>query len=398
MKIAIFSDAFPPQVNGIVTHLTESVNMFLCRKHRLLFFAPKQPKIPKNFSLGKGIELYTLKSFPLMVYENWRITLPFSPFVLFKIKSFKPDVIHFHTPFTIGLNGIVAAKILKIPLVGTFHGYFMEPEYLRIANLDKFSLDKSPTINNLGWQYARLFYNRADVIVAPSQYTKLDLENHKFAPPIQTISNGISLSKINGHGVISHINRIFLPKNYFLYAGRISKEKSLDVLINAFSQFSKINQAVHLVLVGDGPAKNELKNLVSFHNLTSRIHFVGIVEHDILIKSNILRNAIAFVTTSKSETQAISALEALGFGLPLIGVKSRAVPELIDGNGILCGPDNIQQISQALHMIINNKTLRIEYSRRSLQIAKKHSIDITVGKLEALYEGLILKKSTKRCV
>ncbi len=386
MKIAVFTDAFPPQINGVVTHILDANRLLSLKGYEIIIFAPKPEKDIDNLPLPANVKVHYLSSIPLFFYEDFYLTPPFSPYAFKIVQQFAPEIIHFHSPITVGANGIAIAKLLKIPLIGSFHAYFMEPEYLRIVKLDKIKLDKSKVVNKLLWYYANLFYNQADVVISPSFKTKDDLINHGVNRPIKVISNGVDCS-FNKKG--SSKMNFNLPKKYILYVGRVSREKSIDVLINAFSEFAKNEKETHLVIIGDGPAKKELEKLSFSLNLSNRIHFIGLLHHDDLINSPIYKNALVFATASKSETQCISVLEAINFGLPIIGVKSRAIPELIKGNGILCEADNIKNLSEAFSLLTKDVKLRKRCQYQSLELAKKHSINLTIQKLESLYASLV---------
>lgn len=388
MKIAIFTDNFLPQINGVVTHIIESTKILRGRGHNILIFAPK-PADPIKKQALPGVKLHYLPAVPNPIYKDFRITLPLSLAVLNIVREFQPDVIHFHTPVTVGSSGIMVSKLLKIPLVGTFHTYFMEPEYLRVIGLDKVGLDTNLTINKIGWFYNNLFYNSADVVISPSQFTKKELLAHDLIRPIKVIPVGVSLN-ISGSKNTS-IKKFRLPKLYFLFIGRISPEKNIDKLIEAFYKFSRNDTEYSLVIVGDGPAREKLQTLTKSYKLEQRVIFLGPIPHEILMKSNIIRNAIAFVTASTSENQPISILETLLFGLPIIGVKAKGIPELVSKNGILCEPDDTDQFSNALRTIATSPKLRSQYGRESLKSVKKYSMFNTVKKLESLYVSLLKK-------
>ena len=160
-------------------------------------------------------------------------------------------------------------------------------------------------------------------------------------------------------------------------------------MIKAFHIFSQNNKSADLVIVGDGPTKDELQKLVNDLQLSKRVYFLGRIEHQKLLRSNIYHQALAFVTASKSETQCISVLEAMNHGLPIIGVKSRALPELIKNNGLICKPDDIPALAQAFNLIVQNPKKRREFSINSLELIKKHTIEQTVKELGEVYKKLI---------
>jgi len=379
MKLAIFSDAFLPQINGIVTHLMETLPL-IAKNNTLLLAVPKprgKIELPQSFS---NIEIVYLSGLPVFFYKDWQITLPISPFLYRQLDKFHPDVIHFHSAFTTGHNGVFYARQKKIPLVGTFHGYFMEPEYLSIIGLDKIGLHRSKMLNKLLWRYSNFFYNKADMVICPSQATRKDLIDHGVIKPVHAVSNGI---KIN---TTAKRNKTYqLPRKYFLYVGRISKEKNLDLLIQALE---KTETTINLVMVGDGPMKTTLENMTKNKKLVKRVFLLGQIDHDKLICSNIYEDALGFITASTSETQGITILEAMAAGLPIIGVKARALPELITDNGVICNVGDIDSLSNAMMTIEGNLDLRKKYGDNSKNNVRQHSIDKTIERLEKIYASV----------
>jgi 1,2-diacylglycerol 3-alpha-glucosyltransferase len=213
MQIALFSDEILPNINGITIHVNELATRLTKKGHHVTVYAPKS--IKKTEPLDVPYEITYLQSIPVAVKNNIRFSPPFSFHTFIEMYDNPPDIIHFHTPFTVGFQGIMNAKLFNIPLIGTFHTYFMESEYLRRLGLHKVYLDKNELINKAGWNYANFFYNKADVVISPSQVTKTDLMKNNVKSKVQVISNGIDLS----HPDCSHI--FDLPVKYFLYVGRL---------------------------------------------------------------------------------------------------------------------------------------------------------------------------------
>jgi 1,2-diacylglycerol 3-alpha-glucosyltransferase len=386
MKIAFFSDTFIPSVNGIATYLKTMSESLAENGHSIYIFTPKVNSKHSDIFKHKNIHVHFLPSIPSYFYHDFRISPPLSVSLLAEMYEVDPDVIHFHTPFAVGAQAIFIAKMLKKPLVATFHGYFWEPEYLKLYKLDKF--DKGKTISNLGWKYNNFFLGQADVILSPSERSKQDLLEHDFKKPVKVISNGIDTSAYTKSELFHHD----VPKKYFVYSGRVSLEKSLHILIKAFSLFAEKNEEVDLVIVGDGPARKKVEKVIKEYNLGERVHMLGMMDHAQLIHSNILHNAIAFVTTSKSESQPVSILEALAVKLPIIGVNERGIPELIKNNGIICEADNYKEFSRALEKVATDKELRDKMSHASFEMAKEHSLEESTKKLLNVYEEAIKEK------
>lgn len=388
MRIAMFTDAYLPQTNGVVIHIVQIASLLASRGHELLIFAARPARPSRLNTLPKNIKVHFIKSGPLPIYHDFRFTPILSPKVLNIVRKFNPDIIHFHTPLTVGANGIILGKMLNIPVIGTFHTFFMEPEYLKTAGLDKVGLDKNRVINKIGWLYNNMFYNSADLVISPSQFTRKELLENGVTKTIKVIKSAsftdIPSSK-NGTKILK------LPKKYFVYVGRVSQEKSLDILIEAFHKFALEESSISLVIVGDGPATDQLKALIKKYDLKKRVRMLGAIPHKALLNSKVFKDALAFVSPSKSENQPVSMLEAMTFGLPIIGVAARGVPELISQNGILCRPDNQDDLVNSFAQISSSPDLRKKYSKGSLRRAREYSSHKMVAKMEQTYAEVIKK-------
>ncbi len=389
MKIALFTDTYPPAVNGVAVHVSSLANALAHNGHQVLVCVPGHAQ---SSVVYPNLQYYSFSSVPSLVYPDVRLTTPFSPSCLRVTRDFQPNVIHFHTPGTIGLNGILIGKRLKIPVVGSFHTYFMDPEYLKIIALDKLHLHENETIISLGWKISNSIYNKCDHIVTYSENTRQDLIKNGIKKPVDVINNSIRTTISETSVRTAFAGSHSLPEKYFIYVGRLSKEKSLDILLHAFDQFSREVKNVDLVMVGDGPARAGLEELSKSMGLETRIHFLGMIDHAILENSDLVSNAVAFVSASTSEVKPLSVLEAIACGLPIIGVNAKGMPELISGNGILCKPDDPNSLSEALKTINSDDSIRNKMSEESKRIAATNIQSETTEQIEKIYQNMIEKK------
>jgi len=154
---------------------------------------------------------------------------------------------------------------------------------------------------------------------------------------------------------ISEFEPKFTPGNYFLYLGRLSSEKGITTLFNAFMKIKSTN--VRLLIVGDGPMRNQL---VDIAKADSRIHFTGYLSGTIL--RNTTRNARAVIVPSEwYENAPISILEALAFGKPVIGSRIGGIPEMIDDgvNGHLFEAGNVDDLNEKLKIMLSMPSKKI---------------------------------------
>jgi glycosyltransferase involved in cell wall biosynthesis len=382
MKIAFFTDTFLPSVNGISSYLVNISNALTERGHQIYVIAPKT-KEPVHLD-NKNIEVIHVPSIPSYFYPDFRLGLFMPPNVLRKMRHVNPDIIHFHAQSFISASGILLAKIINKPLIGTFHTYIMEPEYLSHLGLEKVHLEDSKVVNQIVWSFNNFLYNQANLVISPCDYVKKDLQSHGLKRPVKVVSNGINLRITDTHVKSS----LLIPEKYFLYIGRVSTEKSLDVLLKAFDLFLTKGGKSELVIVGDGPEREELEKMCVDMGIDDKVHFMGVIPHSELIGSDLIRNATAFTTASTTEVQPVSLLEAIAFKLPIIGVKSKGVTDFVKKNGIGCRENDINGLARAMLFLETHPKDQKRMSAESFKLAQQHSIESCAQQLEKIYKDL----------
>jgi glycosyltransferase involved in cell wall biosynthesis len=385
LRIAYMLDNFYPQVNGVVTSSINTAKEMAARGHQIAGVAPydhQKPEIPEGYF---PFPLYLQKGFEAAFYPDFIFTWPFSGKLFRYIRDFKPDIIHFHAPFTIGYQAVRIARKLKIPVVGTFHTFFAEPEYLSIVGLEKFTI-----LSKLGWVYSNLFFNRCQAVVSPSKATADNLMKERLKAPLHVISNGVEQNRFENFRFTGRFPvEIDQESQWILFIGRVSAEKKIDQLIQAMKIINGKNPSVKLLIVGDGPARKKLTRLSEELGLADHIHFSGMIPNKDLLESGVFQKMKLFVTPSTSENQPMTIIEAVSFGLPVIGVNARGVPEMIEGNGMVLEPDNPMLMALSILKVIEDQSLHQIYSRRSLELKARYNIVETTNQMEQLYYHLV---------
>ncbi len=373
MKIAFFTDTFVPQTNGVVTSILNSTDRLARKGHKIMIFSPK---IGKGLNLHKNIKVVELKSFNLLPkYKEMEVRIPTFIKVLKEIRNFNPDIIHIHTPFGIGYEGFLCAKLLKKPLVGTYHTLL--PDFLKHVSLA--GLEKKEQTKNLTWKYSNLFYNKCDIVITPSDVIKRELKKHGLKSKIEVLSNGVDLNKF-------YKKKIKKNKLTILHVGRISYEKNVDVVLQAMKIVS-LYKGIRFIIVGGGPDLERLKKYAEGINLD--VEFTGVIKNENL--ADYYNKADVFITASTIETEGIVILEAMACGLPIVGVNKLAIPEIVKNgkNGFVVKENEPEEMAMSLIKLIKNKSLRNKLGKNSMKIAKMYSLDNTVRKLEQLYKSLL---------
>ncbi|MFC1754407.1 glycosyltransferase, partial [Thermoproteota archaeon] len=189
MKIAVFTDTFIPEINGVVTSAKKLLIGLEKRGHGIIVFSPKYATNIDH--IGKAIKIIRYPSASLPNYKEVRFVLPNAPDIANRIRLFKPDVIYSLTPASMGLVALSIAKMFNTPLVSTFHTFVADPEYLKHIKLDKIKgADKAI------WKWCNTVLNRCNAITSPSKATKKELQANGVKKSIKVISNGIDTSKI----------------------------------------------------------------------------------------------------------------------------------------------------------------------------------------------------------
>lgn len=383
MKVAYFTDTFLPQINGVVTSLVTIASALASAGHQITIFAPKPKRVEKIDWSIKSISVELLPSMPSFLYPDWRAAAPVSPKLLLKVRKFDPDIIHFQTAFLVGGGGIILGKILKKPVIGSFHGYFMEPEYLKIFNIS-YGVE---VLSAILWKYAAFFFNQCNVVLTYSEGAKKDLQQHGIKRPIFVIPNAInekSMKKASEKEVFKLRQQYSLDKKVVLYVGRISVEKSLDIVVKSFSYVLKKAPYTTLLLIGDGPIRKNIMRLCSDLKIGKHVVFTGNIPQETLLTKGYYQLADVFSTASTSELQPVSIIEAMYFGLPLVGVKKRGALEMIQNVGLLSMPGDIESFAQNILKVISDKDMHDRLSKSSLEEYKKKYL---LRKVLASYES-----------
>lgn len=373
MKVAIFTDTFFPQVNGVTKTLGKLKDHLHQEGVEYLIFAPDDPER----SIGSFEEnIQRMISFRFFLYPECRLSIPNYFKIKNKLNEYKPDLIHIITPFNLGLCGLKYATSYNIPLVSSYHTNFTH--YLDYYNLH--FLEKPI------WSFFRWFHSHSQINFCPSQATMEDLRK-----------NGIKNLKIWDRGIDA---KLYSPeyrdenlrKSYgledkitLLYVGRLAPEKNLSLLIKSMKMINQKHQdKVQLLITGDGPLLNDLKK-----EAPSNVIFTGYLRGVEL--SKIYASADIFTFPSVTETYGNVILEAMASGLPVLSFIEGGVKEnLYDGyNGLACKEITPESFTANLEKMIIDEVLRKELANNAYNYALNKSWDKVFKRLVNNYQEVI---------
>ena len=330
MRIGIFTDTYPPYINGVSTSIKMLENALRKKGHKVYIVTVN----PENMSykVEDNGRILRIPGLPIGIYD-YRLTTLYPIKAVNRIKEWNLDIIHTHTEFGIGTFARVIGKQFDIPVVHTYHtmyedyvhyitkGYFDGPSKKIVEYLTKFYCDK--TIEEL--------------IVPTKKTYDLFKGKYKYDRNVHIIPTGIEIDRFYKEKIeLSDLNNkktelgITSGDLVVLFVGRIASEKSVDFLINNHSHLLKKNKNTKLLIVGDGPDLDNYKKLAKKNKIENSVIFTGKVPwNDIPLYYNM---ADIFVTASHTETQGLTVVEAMAASVPVVALDDESFRNtVIDG-------------------------------------------------------------------
>lgn len=314
MRIAIFTEAYLPRINGVVTHIKLLKEGLEALGHQVLIVTADGDT--KKHYLENGV-LHCPGIKMKQKLSGFETSLPLSRTRLHYVRDFDPDVIHVETEFGMGLCGMSIAKYLKVPLVYTMHTMYDEYIYYIAPKL------LADPAKKLSHTYMKTFANRANAITGPSEKCSEYLRGAGVRMPVNVIPNPVELDDFSPE----HYNeeeknalrdRLGIPRDAMLacFVGRLGREKSIDLLIRWWNQAVPKSENLYLLIVGGGPEEATLRSIIAELGCVDRVIMSGSVQHPQL-PPYLLASDI-YVTASLSDTNSISVLEGMAAGLPVL--------------------------------------------------------------------------------
>lgn len=387
MRIGLFTDTYPPYINGVST----SVSMLKQGLEKLGHKVYVVTVNSEGFSYKEEENVLRIPGVPIGIYD-YRLSGLYPLKAINIIKSWKLDVIHTHTEFGIGSFARLISKQYNIPLVHTYHT--MYEEYIYYITKGYFDSASKKLL-----EYLTLFYcdKTVEELIVPTKKTyDLFKEKYKVKRDVNIIPTGIDVSRFYKEQInLKDVDKLkkdldISDKDFvILFVGRIAKEKSIDFLINNMKEIVKKIPKSKLVIVGDGPDMNDLMELTSKNKLSNNVIFTGKVPWMEVPKYYQMANV--FVTASKTETQGLTALEAMASSKPVVTVKDESFELVITNNedGIMF--TNSKEYLDAIYKIHDDKVFAQDISAKARQKANEYSSEVYASRVLEVYRKVINK-------
>jgi len=291
-----------------------------------------------------------------------------------------PDVIHIHSPVTLGLSVLAAARRLGIPVVYTNH-------YLPV-NVRPSARRPPRLAEGAFYSFVVGFANRCHQVTAPTGTALRLLRAHGLRAPSRVISNGVDLARFRPGPPGQRIrDRYGLPAGVpvILSVGRLSPEKRAGVLLHAAA---RLTGEARLAIAGTGPEEAALRATAARLGLHGRARFLGHVPAADL--PALYRLADVFAITSEAELQSLTTMEAMASGLPVVAADACALGELVrhGRNGFLATPGRSGEVAAYLDILLASPGRRAAMAAAGLTLIRGHEHGRALAEWESLYGRL----------
>lgn len=320
LRIAVVTETFPPEINGVAMTLGRIVDGLMRRGHSIQLVRPRQAREHASAALV-GIDEVLAHGVPVPTYGDLRFGLPSKRRLMQLWSARRPDVVHVATEGPLGWSAVAAARKLQIPMTSSFHTNFQS--YTRHYGL---GLLKGPVES-----YLRKLHNHTQTTMVPTRALMLDLQKRGYQN-VKLLSRGVSCELFSPAKRSQALRASWGagPDDLVvLLVGRLAKEKNVGLVIAAFRAIAQGRPGAKMVFVGDGPLRESLQSACP------EAVFAGMRKGDDLAVH--YASGDLFLFPSLTETFGNVVPEALASGLVVVSYSCAAAQELINcgSNGML---------------------------------------------------------------
>lgn len=381
-RVGLFTDVYFPNPNGVTTSVYLLLRELRRMGHEAWVIAPRHPEAPEG---EEGVIRVPSVAYPF--YEGQQIALPSARYLPTEF-----ELIHTHTPLTLGVWGLRIARNKGLPHVSTFHTHYEKYAHYvpGLAILDKYT--------GIVPRLAKAFYNRVEVVIAPTKPVKHLAESYGIERPIRIIPTGID-NRLLEEAPLPSPSPWPEGKRRLITVGRLGKEKSFDVVLKAVAELAK-KADVFLVHIGEGPELHALKHLAEALGIAERVRFLGPVPYGKI--GGYYRMAELFLFASETETQGLVVWEAQAMGVPVVAVGAEGVLEGVEEGktGYLVPPGDFQALAEKAWDLLMDEEKRRRFSLQARAWALERSAERIAEKIVAVYDEAseILRVEPKRLI
>ncbi len=384
MRIGIFTETYTPYISGLVTSELMLKNALEKKGHEVYVVTANLTSF--HYEYDEQEKVLRIPGIPTGIYDS-RLTSIYPIKAINKIKSWHLDVIHSQTEFAIGTFARLFAKQYNIPIVHTYHT--MYEDYVHYITKGHFDKSSKKLL-----EYLTKFYcdkTITELIVPTKKAYDLFKKKYNVQRNIHIIPTGIEVERFYRETIDpKQINK--LKKQYniskkdfvAIFVGRIAEEKNIPFLINVTANLIKTNPNFKLLIVGDGPDKENYEQLTKEKHCENNIIFTGKVPWDEIPIYYQLANV--FISASQSETQGLTIIEAMAASLPALCIDDESFRDTVinELNGYLFNTE--EECQNIIIKLMNDKKTLANLQKNARNSAELHSSKYFAEKVLDVYK------------
>jgi glycosyltransferase involved in cell wall biosynthesis len=381
LRVAVVTETYPPEVNGVAMTLGRIVGALQRRKHSVQLIRPRQGALDSE-ARSEQFEEVLKPGIPIPRYDGLKIGLPAKRGLTRLWALRRPDIVHIATEGPLGWSALVAATKLKLPVTTGFHTNFHSySKHYRIGFL------KEPIT-----AYLRKFHNRALATLVPTESLRRELELNGFQN-LHVVSRGVDTCLFSPSRRSPELRRAWGAGEHgivAIYVGRMAPEKNLPLVVKAFLAMHEQNPQVQLVMVGDGPGRTSLASR------NPNVVFAGTRSGEDLATH--YASADVFLFPSQTETFGNVTLEAMASGLAVVAYEYAAAQQcLVHEESGLLAPFGDSRAFVGMAAGLMSDPLRVARLRMCARTAAERiDWEGVVDEFENVLRGVIQRQEAAR--
>lgn len=372
----MMTEAYKPHISGVTHYIALNKAALEKAGHQVFVFTFGNPDHEDN-----ELNVFRSPGLPIVdtgFYIGFQYTRPARQML------YTMDVVHVHHPF---LTGILARRYCRprgIPIVFTNHTRYDLYAHYYLPILP------DPVGESIMQSYLPTFCRACDLVIAPSEGLKQVLLKLGVDVAIEVVPNGVDIQPFaNPKRIRDRAEFGFQPEHVVLvYMGRLGPEKNLPFLLRAFAGAARAYPHIRLLIIGDGPERDNLEDRARNMGLESKVHFTGMIPYAEL--PEYLAAADAFVTASVTEVHPLSVIEAMASGLPVLGIQSPGIEDtVVDGETGLLSANDLAAFTALMVRMATDGELRRKMSAAARPASEIYAIDRTTQIMLGHYRRVI---------
>ena len=381
-KILITTDLYTVSTNGVVTSVQNLFDELTAMGHDVRILT-----ISDTLHSHKEGAVYYIRSVPLKaVYPDLRMPTSFRHKLIQEIIDWKPDVVHSQCEFFSYQFASRISKVTGAPLVHTYHTLYEQ-------YLTSYVIPSRRAGDFLAKFLSRRRLRKVDTLVAPTQKVEATLQNYGMKAPISVVPSGISLEqhfqRLTPEQRQQRRQELGIRENdqVLLNLGRLGGEKNLGELLELFTQARQKNECLKFLIVGDGPAREDLQKQAKELGVAEHVIFTGMVPPSEV--QNYYQLGDVFVSASTSETQGLTYIEAAANGLPLLCRQDDCLADVLQEGENGYEYTSAEEFLNAIDAVMEDPQWREAATMRSQQIARSFDKRVFGEAIESIYESVL---------